>query len=136
MLKVGGKTYILVLYVLQELQFPVSSLAQNGSAKRFHDLLDRNRGACELIFRRTGGLCRLSRRPEGRSSLGSGLTRRDQRLLEDERRRYVKFKDVVRKGSGYGLTHSHWLKVYITSGNLGGKGLVVRVVLRGIGGVW
>ena len=46
------ETNVLVLNMLQELQFTVGALAQYRRAEGLHDLLDRHRGACELVLRR------------------------------------------------------------------------------------
>ena len=44
------KTYILMLQVLQKLQFSVCSLRQDGGTERLHDLLNRNILASQLIL--------------------------------------------------------------------------------------
>ena len=46
--------YVLVLDVLEELKLPICTFAEDGGAEGFHDLLDRNGRASELIFRRAG----------------------------------------------------------------------------------
>jgi len=46
-------THVLVLDVFQKLQLAVRSLAKDWRAEGLHDLLYRNRGPCELIFRGT-----------------------------------------------------------------------------------
>jgi hypothetical protein len=38
--------------VLQELEFSIGSFGEDGGRERLHDLLDRDRLACQLIFRR------------------------------------------------------------------------------------
>lgn len=45
-------TYILMLYVLEELKLAVCALAQDGGAERLHDFLDRHRCVGKLILRR------------------------------------------------------------------------------------
>lgn len=42
-----------MLYMLEQFELAVCALAENGSAEGLHDLLDRHRRVCELIFRRT-----------------------------------------------------------------------------------
>lgn len=49
-----GGTYILVLDVLEQLELAVGSFAEDWRAERFHDLLDSDRGTCELVLGRTG----------------------------------------------------------------------------------
>lgn len=46
-------TYVLVLYVFQQLEFAIRSFAQDGCTEGFHDLLDRNGGTCQLVLCRT-----------------------------------------------------------------------------------
>lgn len=41
-----GDAYILVLYVFEELELAVGALGKYRGAKRLHDLLDRDGGAC------------------------------------------------------------------------------------------
>jgi len=43
-------TYVLVLYMLEELKLSIGSLTQYRSTKRLHNLLDGNRGTSELIL--------------------------------------------------------------------------------------
>lgn len=43
-------TYVLVLEVLQQLQFSVGALRQDRGAERLHDLLDGDGLASELIL--------------------------------------------------------------------------------------
>lgn len=42
-------TDVFVTNVFEQLELSVGTLGENGSGKRFHDLLDGNRGACELV---------------------------------------------------------------------------------------
>lgn len=50
---VGEGDDVLVLDVLEEFEFAIGALSEDGSRKGFHDLLDGDGGACELIFGRT-----------------------------------------------------------------------------------
>lgn len=50
----GRRTYILMLQMLQQLQFSVCSLGEYRCAEGLHDLLDRNILSRELILGRTG----------------------------------------------------------------------------------
>lgn len=45
-----------MLYVLEQFELAISALAEHGRAERFHDLLDRDGGSCELIFGGAGGV--------------------------------------------------------------------------------
>ena len=47
-----GATNVLVLYVLEELEFTVGALGENGGGEGLHDLLDRDGRAGQLILRR------------------------------------------------------------------------------------
>lgn len=47
----GSQTYILMLQMLQELQFSVCPLRQDGCAEGLHDLLDGDALVGELVFR-------------------------------------------------------------------------------------
>ncbi len=49
----GHKTHVLVLNMFQQLEFAISSFAEDRSAEGFHDLLNRDGGACELVLCRT-----------------------------------------------------------------------------------
>ena len=44
-------THIFMLDVLQELELTVCPLGEDGGAEGFHDLLDRDILACELVLR-------------------------------------------------------------------------------------
>ena len=44
------ETYVLVFDVLEELELSVGALAEDGGAEGLHDLLDRDRRACELVL--------------------------------------------------------------------------------------
>lgn len=44
-------TDVFVLYVFEKFELSVGAFAEDRRAKGFHDLLDRDRRACELIFR-------------------------------------------------------------------------------------
>ena len=50
-----GRLHVFVLDVLEEFELAVCSFAQNGCAEGFHDLLNRNGCAGELISGRAGG---------------------------------------------------------------------------------
>jgi len=83
----GNETYVLVLNVLEEFEFAVGSLTEDGCAEGLHDLLYRHRGSCELIFRGAGG--------DGLNGQVSWTrhkkrTRRDQRRLEKRVRIWIK----------------------------------------------
>lgn len=39
-----------MLNMFEEFELAVGALAQHGGAEGLHDLLDRHRGTCELIF--------------------------------------------------------------------------------------
>lgn len=91
-------TYVLMLQVLQELQFTIRSFRQDRRAEGFHDLLDRNILSCELIlgravreegmistyssYNRLCGMLRKNRpRDVGSVVAGGGeRTRRDRKL--------------------------------------------------------
>lgn len=51
-LRGASETYILMLYVLEELELTICSLAQNWGTEGLHNLLDGNRRPSELILRR------------------------------------------------------------------------------------
>jgi hypothetical protein len=46
----GDGTHVLVLNVLEEFELSVGSFAEDGGAERLHDLLYRDRSACELVL--------------------------------------------------------------------------------------
>lgn len=48
-------TNILMLNVFQQFEFPVGPFAEDGCAEWFHDFLDGDRRACELILGGTIG---------------------------------------------------------------------------------
>ena len=48
------RTHIFVLDVLEKFELAIGTLAENRSAERLHDLLDRDGGACELVLCGTG----------------------------------------------------------------------------------
>ena len=48
------RTHIFVLDVLEKFELAIGTLAENRSAERLHDLLDRNGGTSQLILRGTG----------------------------------------------------------------------------------
>lgn len=48
--KMKSKTHVLVADVLQQLELSVGPLAQYRCRKRLHDLLDGDRGVCELVL--------------------------------------------------------------------------------------
>ena len=47
--KRGRTTNVLVLYVLEELEFAVGALGEDGGGEGLHDLLDGDRGVGELV---------------------------------------------------------------------------------------
>jgi len=59
------KTHVLVLNMFQQLKFAISSFAEDGSAKGFHNLLYRDGGTCKLV------LCRTRKRKLGRGEAKS-----------------------------------------------------------------
>ena len=73
-------TDVLVLDVLEKLELAISALAEDGGGEGFHDLLDSDRRACELVF---GGAWRDARVRDGKGrKWGWRLTRRDRRRLK------------------------------------------------------
>lgn len=43
-------THVFVLDMFEEFELPVCTLGEDGRAEGFHDLLDRDGRACELVF--------------------------------------------------------------------------------------
>ena len=43
-------THVLMLDVLEQLEFTIGALGEDGRRKGLHDLLDRSAGAGELVF--------------------------------------------------------------------------------------
>ena len=50
----GRAAHVFVLDVLEELELAVSALREDGGVEGLHDLLDRDRGAGELVLCGTG----------------------------------------------------------------------------------
>lgn len=75
--------YILMLYVLEQLEFTICPFAEYGSAEGLHDLLDRHRSLGELVLRGTDASLSVSRgSDQSNKSLGGRvLTTRDRRHL-------------------------------------------------------
>ena len=48
------RTHIFVLDMFEKFELAIGTLAEDWSAERLHDLLDRNRGAGQLILCGTG----------------------------------------------------------------------------------
>ena len=46
----ADKAHVFVLDVLEELELAVSALREDGGVEGLHDLLDRDRGARQLVF--------------------------------------------------------------------------------------
>jgi len=65
--------------MFQQLEFAISSFAEDRSAKGFHNLFNRDGGACELV------LCRTKKKKISSGSNAEEIqhTRRDQMRLED-----------------------------------------------------
>ena len=72
----GGATHILMLEVLEQLQFSICSLRKYGSAERLHDFLHGHGLSSELVFCRTASLVSSQASPSCRL----GLTRQGRRL--------------------------------------------------------
>jgi hypothetical protein len=54
LLGVSEPSHVLVLDMLEQFELAIGALGENRGAERLHDLLDRDRGPRELVFRRTG----------------------------------------------------------------------------------
>ena len=79
-------THILMLQMLQQLQFTICSFRQDWRAERLHDLLDRHILSCKLIFGRTRSRLRSQPNVCVSVSLGSRLCvdcYREERLMND-----------------------------------------------------
>jgi hypothetical protein len=96
-----------VLDVLEEFELAIGALAEDWRAEGLHDLLNRNRGTCELILGRAGDGVRG----------GVGNTRR--RLTRQDRRHLGTRVRWSRADRGIRLTHADGLEVDISGGDLG-----------------
>lgn len=69
--QINKKTDVLVLYVFEEFKLPIGTLAEDGGAKRLHNLFDCDRGAGQLI------LCRAGNGIDGRQKKGVERARKE-----------------------------------------------------------